>query len=120
MNERKVFVRDYALNLTIGVYEHEQANPQPVLVSVELFLDADHKPQEDRIDSVLNYEWIPEVIERVAAMPSMQLVETFGDHLVSAFFQNAQVRAVRVRIEKTQILANAAGVGFETYVMRDA
>ena len=115
---RKVFVRDYVLDLIIGVHEHERVRSQPVLVSVELYLDAKCKPQSDNLEEVFNYERIAEAIEQVAALPSMDLVETFADRLVDAYFKDVRVGAVRVRVEKTQILAKAKGLGFEVFRKR--
>lgn len=111
----KIFVEDYALNLTIGVYEREHKQPQPVRVSVELYLAPPDKAIDDNIANVLNYEWIPVIIERVAKQPRMNLLETFADRLCEHFFADARVRAVRIKLTKTQICPKARELGFEIF-----
>jgi len=115
---RKVFVRDYRLDIVIGVHDFEKVSPQALDATVELYVGTTDSPKSDALDDVLNYECIPETLERIAAEPPIELLETFAEKLLCAFFDYAQVKAVRIRLEKPDICPKAQAMGYEIYRVR--
>ena len=56
---RRIFLRDYAVQLSIGVHEFEKRGPQRVLINVDLYVPlAQSTPRRDAIDEVLDYDFI--------------------------------------------------------------
>ncbi|MBW3558166.1 MAG: dihydroneopterin aldolase [Proteobacteria bacterium] len=112
---QRVFVHGLRLEAAIGVHAHEHGRTQPLLVDVEL--DAELE-LDMGLDSTINYETVVAAAAAVLADGHLQLVETFADRLARACLDDARVRRVRVRAEKPEALAQAAGAGFELVLER--
>ena len=114
----KVFVTGLKLEAEIGVYRHERGRTQPLVIDVELDVDASVAGAEKLRDTV-NYETVAEAARAVAAEGHILLVETFAEHLARACLADERVSAVRVRVEKPLALApQAAGAGVEVTLAR--
>ena len=112
-----MFVRGLAISALIGVHAHEQDEPQPLLVDVDLHLEGGHwRGLGDTID----YERVVRHAEAIAAAGHISLVETFAHRLAVACLDEPKVKGVRVRVEKPRALApKAAAAGVEIVLERD-
>ncbi|MBP6675976.1 MAG: dihydroneopterin aldolase, partial [Vitreoscilla sp.] len=65
---RRLFLRDYEVNINIGVHEFEKKGEQRVLINVELFVPLGlSTPQADELHEVLDYDFMRRSIaERVS------------------------------------------------------
>lgn len=109
---RHVFVRDLVLKCQIGVHAHERGGVQRVRINVDLEV-ADDGPIEDNIRNVVSYEDIVTVVKRLVVGDHINLVETLAERIAAALLKDARVLKVRVRVEKLDVYADAAGVGVE-------
>jgi dihydroneopterin aldolase len=109
---RHVFVRDLVLKCQIGVHAHERGGVQRVRINVDLEV-ADDAPIEDNIRNVVSYEDIVAVVKRLIAGDHINLVETLAERIAAALLKDARVFKARVRVEKLDVYAEAAGVGIE-------
>ena len=112
---RRVFVRSLRLDIEIGVHRHEHGRLQPVVVDVDIDIPAE--PVERLADTV-DYEAVVQRAAAIAAEGHIMLVETFADRLGAALLEDPRVRRVRVRVEKPEALAAAAGAGVEIVLER--
>lgn len=110
---RRVFVRDMILPASIGVYRHEKDAPQRVRINVDLFVDDDGGPAQDRLDEVVSYEDIVVGIRHLVRERHINLVETLAERLAVLCLEDARVRCVRVRAEKLDVFPDAGSVGVE-------
>ncbi len=112
-----VFIRDCAVDLSVGIHESEKRATQPVIVSVELEAPLPHHYQdrsENKLDRVIDYERIYTFIrETLPGMGHAFLLETVADAIVDFCFEDIRVRKVRVRLEKTKVFAFAGGAGID-------
>lgn len=113
-----MFVRGLAIEARVGVYRHEMDNPQPLILDVELELDARMRPSRDEMVDALDYDWIAAEARRLGAAAHLKLIETFAEQLAQACFGDARVRAVRIRIEKPRAIPSAAAAGVEIVRVR--
>ncbi len=113
---RRLFLRDHVLPVRIGVHDFEQDAAQRLCINVELFVAlAASTPRGDRLDEVVDYDFIRAVIaERVAAGP-VGLQETLCDAIAERLLAHRQVRAVRVSTEKPDVYPDCAAVGVEVF-----
>ena len=58
-SQRRIFIRDMRLPVSIGIYDFELAKPQAVVINVELLLADPDRAHGDSITNVLNYETVP-------------------------------------------------------------
>lgn len=111
---RHVFVRDLVVMCAIGVHEHERKAPQRVRLNLDLaVLEGDIASVADDINNVVCYEHITNAVREVCARGHINLVETLAEDIAEVCLAPAQVRSVRVRVEKLDVFEDAASVGVE-------
>lgn len=107
----RLLITDLVLPFVIGVLPEEQAGAQRVRISLEA--DVTEPPggfQED-IGRVVSYAALVDGIKALSVGPPIALVETLADRIAAQTLADERVLAVRVRVEKPDIIAEAAAVG---------
>jgi dihydroneopterin aldolase len=115
---RHVFVRDLAIMAMLGIHEREKLAPQRVIINIDLTVKERGRPLDDNIANVVSYEKVVDHIREIVAHGHVNLVETLGEMIAQRCLENPWVLAVRVRIEKPDIIPEAASVGIEIERMR--
>lgn len=111
---RHVFVRDLVIDTFIGVHAHEKDDKQRVRLNLDLAVfEGDVSSVKDDIQNVVCYEQISNEVRKVCDNGHTNLVETLAEEIAIVCLSNAQVRSVRVRVEKLDVFADAASVGVE-------
>lgn len=115
---RKIFFRNLAVDIHMGVHEHEKGRTQPVLINMVLYLRADIVPQADSIQEVFNYDRVHDGVLALLAGRHINLQETLVGEIASMCLDFEEVLAVRVSTEKTDIYPDVDGVGYELVRIR--
>ncbi len=110
---RHVFVRDLVLACLIGVHRHEQDGRQRVRINLDLDVIESDGPIQDRLANVTCYEALVADVRTLVADGHVNLVETLAERIAAVCLGNEDVRAVKVRVEKLDVFADAASVGVE-------
>ena len=110
---RHVFVRDLEIEARIGIYPEEKANPQRIIVNIDLSVEEGDDPGSDDISSVVSYELVVKTVERIVAEGHVNLVETLAERIATSCLSDRRVVAARVRIEKPDVISNTRSVGVE-------
>ncbi len=110
---RHVFVRDLELEVEIGVHRHERRRSQLVRINIDLTVAEGRTPIDDRLENVVDYETIVQGVKTIVAAGHINLVETLAERVAGLCLSDARVEAARVRIEKLNVLPEAASVGVE-------
>ena len=111
---RLVFVRGLSLQARLGVYPHEKAAPQRVVVGVELAVQDDAAPfgvGADDLRRVVDYETVVKAARAAAASGHTLLVETLAERIAEAALSDSRVLCARVTVEKPDAFPDAASVG---------
>lgn len=109
---RHVFIRDLVLMCSIGVHRHERADRQRIRVNIDLAV-RDDRDLDDDIGNVVCYEKITLGVRGLIADRHIKLVETVAEEIAAMCLEDGRVNSVRVRVEKLDILPDAASVGVE-------
>jgi len=109
---RHVFIRDFVLTCRIGVHRHEETQAQRVRINLDLAVREDRALQDD-LANVVCYERIADAVRSVVTGRHIKLLETLAEEIAGICLQDDRVRSVRARVEKLDILADAASVGVE-------
>jgi dihydroneopterin aldolase len=56
--DRRIFIRDFRLQVSIGIHDFEHKARQTVVINVDLLLAPAAKTHGDRIANVLNYDTV--------------------------------------------------------------
>ena len=116
---RRLFLRNYEVQINIGVHEFEKKGEQRVLINVDLFIPlAMSTPQVDQLDEVVDYDFMRDTIARRMARGHIQLQETLCDDVAQAMLAHPKVRAVRVSTEKPDVYPDCESVGVEVFQVK--
>lgn len=124
---RRVFVRDFTLAASIGVHPHEREAPQPIVVSLDLQVDAepaDAAPGDARFspperaddpagDQVVCYESLTNMVTELVGGGHIDYVETLAERIAERCLEDPRVLEALVRVEKPNAIAAAASAGVE-------
>lgn len=110
---RHVFVRGLELFAVVGVHEHEKKQAQQLIVSVDLNVVEDSESHQDKLKNVVCYEGIVRNIQAICTSRHVNLIETFAEEIAQKCLEDKRILAVRVCIEKPDIIEECASVGVE-------
>ena len=110
---RHLLVRDLVLPGRIGVHPHEHQAPQRVRFNLDLEVAESGQPLGDDLTQVVDYEALIERIRRLVASRHVKLVETLAEQVAALCLDDPRVRSARVRVEKLDVIPDAAAVGVE-------
>lgn len=111
---RLVFVRGLTLQASLGIYPHEKAAPQRVVIGIELAVEDDAAPGSvgaDDLRRVVDYERLVKAARATAASGHTLLVETLAERIAESALADPRVRRARVTVEKPDAFPDAASVG---------
>ncbi len=100
------------LVMGLGIHAEELAAPQRVIVNVRMEIEYPVPPSEDRIEAVLDYDFLREGIRALASTRHFHLQETLCEAIAALCLADARVVRVTVRSMKPDIYPDAA-VGCE-------
>ena len=110
---RHVFVRGLEVMAVVGVLEHERKQAQRLLISVDLTVSEGGKSLDDRLENVVCYGQVVDDIKSIIARGHVNLIETLAEMIATRLLADQRVLAVRIRIEKPDIMPDCASVGIE-------
>lgn len=113
---RRLFLRNYEVWINIGVHDFEKTGEQRVIINVDLYVPlALSTPQADRLEEVVDYDFIRRSIGERVARGHIHLQETLADDLLRLMLAHPQVRAARVSTEKPDVYPDCDAVGVEVF-----
>jgi dihydroneopterin aldolase len=106
-----IFLRDFRVELPVGVYGHEKLAPQAVTVNIEaeatLTVRFDDL-QENTTNRAISYETIYNFVRtELPRLGHIYLLETVAEHIVDFCFCDMRIQRVTVRLEKPTIFQDA-------------
>lgn len=120
MDCRRLFLRDYEVWINIGVHDFEKKGEQRVKINVDLYVPlAMSTPTHDKLDEVLDYDFIRRSIAERVSKGHIHLQETLADDVLKLMLAHPRVRAARVATEKPDVYPDCDAVGCEVFGMKD-
>lgn len=112
----KIYIEGLEVLALIGVYDWERQDKQRLLVDVELSADLSLAASTDDVNNTLNYALVAQNISEYAAQSKFNLIESLASHMADRLFQCfPMLQAVRLKLSKPDILANANNVAVEFF-----
>jgi dihydroneopterin aldolase len=110
---RRVLIDRLELIGSIGIYEREKRYEQRIVVSLELMVVDRYDGRSDRIGDVYDYDHALAAARDVVASGHFNLIETVAERVAQGCLAHPDVRRVRVRVEKPDIVDSCGSVGIE-------
>ncbi|RVU47683.1 dihydroneopterin aldolase [Rubrivivax rivuli] len=120
MDCRRLFLRDYAVWINIGVHDFEKKGEQRVLINVDLYIPlALSTPTQDKLDEVVDYDFIRRSVMERVSKGHIHLQETLADDVLALMLAHPRVRAARVSTAKPDVYPDCEAVGVEVFGMKE-
>lgn len=116
MPDYTILLDELELVMGLGIHAHEQA-PQRVVLHVAMTCRYD-APPEDRIDAVVDYDFLRREIHALATSRHFALQEVLCDEVAALALRDPRVCEVRVRSMKLDVYPDAK-IGCEITRRRD-
>jgi len=117
---RRIFIKNYRLDMHIGAYAHEKNKPQYVLVNIEFWVPLHlNTPKNDDIDEIVNHDYVRPGIQEIISRGHINLQETLCDAIVDLVLSHPKVIAARVSTEKREVYPDCECAGVEVFRIKD-
>ncbi len=112
-----IFIKDMRVNVRVGLLEAERVSPQPLDISVELFVAPSYLKGVDETN-IVDYADIYKAIKTWEDREHVELLESLLGEIVELGFGFEGVEALRASIAKPAIFDEAHGAGLSAYLRR--
>ena len=120
MDCRRLFLRNYEVNINIGVHAFEKTGEQRVLINVDLYVPlAMSTPKADELDEVLDYDFMRRSITARVSRGHIHLQETLCDDVLALMLTHPKVRAARVSTETPDVYPDCESVGCDVFGIKE-
>lgn len=98
-----VFVKDFKIEMSIGIHDFEKNKKQPVIFNVETLLQENLSFSNDEVGETFNYEQIVETIEQTCQLKHFALLEHLAEYVATKLLKHEVVQRVDITIKKPDI-----------------
>ena len=109
----QIIIKDLLVRGIIGLNDWEREKPQDILINIVIFTNIKKAGETDDIEHSVNYRTIAKKTITHAETAGRFTVEALAEDIAKLCLEEANVRKVRVRIEKPGAVRFAKSVGVE-------
>ena len=110
---RRFYVTAIEALCSIGIYDHERANKQRVIIDIEVVLDPASEPTSDAILEGLDYDMIRDGVLELARARHYDLQETLARSLFDKMMSLPTVIEAKVRTSKPDIYEDCQEAAYQ-------
>ena len=111
--KRKILIKDLVLKMLVGIHNFEKKKKQRVRFNLVINIDQNLIPNDKDLKSIVNYEQVIKVINKIIARKHYPLLETLAEKIFDKLFENMRIKKILLRIEKLDVIKNTTSVGIE-------
>lgn len=102
-------LKDLRVDCIVGIYPHERAVPQTVLLDIEIDYDFAAPAASDAIADAVDYDDVAASVTALLRERGFQLIETMAEHAVAMLLARVPLaRTVRIEVRKPAAVPAAA------------
>jgi len=103
----EIFIEDLEVEASVGIYDHEKAAKQTLILSACIhYMDGKTFNQDD-IHETLNYEIIINIINNTAQAHHFNLIESLAETIAAKILEIEDTHYVEIEIRKPSVLGSA-------------
>ena len=106
-----IFLRDFRLDLIIGIYEWERKVPQTIQIDLEIGLPSSRAGASDKVEDTIDYGMIVERIRESLLEHHFSLVEALAEHIAQLIQQGFNAPWVKISVTKLGLIRGVKLVG---------
>jgi dihydroneopterin aldolase len=106
-----IFIRDFRLNIKVGVYNWERIAPQTVQFDLEIGIPGRRAAQSDALQDTIDYAKVVARIEAELQDNKIGLLEKLAEHIAAMIMGEFNAPWVKVSITKLAALKNVKQLG---------
>ncbi len=115
-NCRRLFLRGVTVQAHSRIHDFELHPAQRIVIDVDLYVSfAGSSPKDDRIDEVVDYDFVRAVVHARIAQGHINLQETLCDDILTRLLEHTGVMAARVSTRKPDVYPDCEAVGVEVF-----
>ena len=107
---KKIIIRDLILLISVGIHTFEKQKKQRVMFNLKITTEPNLKPD---IKSIVNYETVIKDIKKITEKKHYDLLESLSESVFDEIFKNKNVKKIKLKIEKLDIMRETKSVGIE-------
>ena len=112
IRKQKLFIKDFAVDASIGVYKQEKENRQTIIFDIVIELENSRPPLKDKLFEVTDYGQFRRIILDLVKTKHYNLLEKLAHDISNEFFKISSLVKLRIRITKPDIFDDCK-VSFE-------
>ena len=116
--KRSVLIKDFIVNVIIGIHEHEKINKQKIIFNIVIDVNKNTLPDENNISSIVDYEKITNKLENLTKYKNYNFLESLAEDSFKEIFEDKRINSIKIKIEKPDAITNAKSVGVEVFKNR--
>jgi len=117
IQKRKLFLRNFCVLASIGIHDFEQNHKQRILINIDLYLSDKPQLDDDRIEGVLDYDFLRNEISRLVSERHFNLQETLCHEIIKICMSRDGISRARISTEKPDIYPDCKSVGYEADII---
>lgn len=106
-----IFIRDFRLDITVGIYAWERVAPQTVQLDLEIGIPGTQAAQSDAIDDTIDYAKVVQRIAESLRDNKIQLLEKLAEHIAQIIRGEFKAPWVKVSVTKLGALKGVKQLG---------
>jgi dihydroneopterin aldolase len=106
-----IFIRDFRLNILVGMYDWERIAPQTVQLDLEIGIPGAHASISDTIADTIDYAKVVARIEENLRDNKIELLEKLAEHIAQIVRGEFKAPWVKVSVTKLAALKNVKQLG---------
>lgn len=103
---------------SVGVYPHELAARQPLLVDIEMVVCAERASTSDDIRDALDYDRVVECVNDLLAARHFNLLEALSAAMLNALTERFPIFRLKLNIAKPKAISDARQVSVGRHFVR--
>jgi len=106
-----IFLRDFKLDIIIGIYEWERKVPQTIQLDLEIGLPSSRACETDDVEDTIDYALIVARIQETLAAKHHSLVEALAEHVAQLIRNEFGAPWVKVSVAKLGLIRGVKQLG---------
>ncbi len=111
-NQDIIFIEALSTEAIIGIFDWEQAAPQPLIMDIEISTDLRKAANSDDITDTICYSQVSDDVDKMTRDSRFELIETLAEFICSSLLvQHPSISKIKLKLNKPEAVKKALATG---------